>query len=84
MMSMSEQNMINDVRNAKSWLDSEFTTFEQLAERLRAIETAFQARSGEFASVPLERPTSMQSAIDNAADEPGNGVLNEIRRARTA
>jgi hypothetical protein len=72
---MDEQNMIGDVRNAKSWLNSQSTTFREMGERLRAVEAAYRNREGEYSSVPREWPESAQTVINSAASEPGRGIL---------
>jgi hypothetical protein len=78
---MSEQNVIADVRSAKVWVDAQAQTLMELGERLRVVEQAYRARSGEFASIPTTRPESVQLAIDTAADEPGRDLLSDLRPA---
>ena len=80
---MADNNVISEVRAAKSWLDAQCATFAELAERLRVIEQSYQERSGEFAAVPQQRPAAVQSAIDAADREPGRGLLQDIRSSRT-
>jgi hypothetical protein len=79
--SMSEQNMITDVRGAKIWFDAQVPTLDELGMRLRAVEQAYRARTGEFASVPTVRPPAIQALIDRAADEPGRDLLEDLRPA---
>ena len=84
MNTTDEDNVIADVRVAKTWVDSQFSDFNALGEHLRAVEQAYRNRSGEYASLPLERPESVRAAIENAVDEPGSEFLNDVRRGKTA
>lgn len=79
---MTDENVIGDVRTAKTWVDSQCATFEELGARLRAIEVAYRARSGDFSAVPVERPAAVQAAIDAADREPGRGILEDTRAGR--
>ena len=58
---MSEQNVISDVRAAKIWVDAQATSLTELGVHLRSIEQAYRTRTGEFASVPTERPQAVQA-----------------------
>jgi hypothetical protein len=78
---MSEQNVIADVRTAKTWVDAQATTLAELGEHLRLIEEAYRMRTGEYASVPTTRSQAVQTAIDAAVDEPGRDLLNDLRPA---
>ena len=79
---MSEQNnLIGEVRLAKEWVNSQAVTFSELGDRLDEIEQAYRARSGEYASVPVLRPASVQKIIDDAAEEPGRDFLADLRPA---
>ncbi len=78
-----EQNVIADVRAAKTWVDCRFATLEELGAHLRAVEQAYRERSGEFAGIPKERSAEVQAAIDAADREPGRGMLEETRQGRT-
>jgi hypothetical protein len=78
---MSEQNLITDVRTAKIWLDAQASTLDELGMRLQAVEDAYRARTGEFASVPTVRPAAIQALIDSASDEPGRDLLEDLRPA---
>jgi hypothetical protein len=82
MMTMAEPDVIDDVRKAKSWLDAQSTTFDEMILRLRAIEMAYQNRQGEYAAIPKERTASVRAAIDSAENEPGKGFLHDSRSAR--
>jgi hypothetical protein len=81
-MKMSDQNVIGDVRNAKVSVDRQFKTIKELGVHLRAIEQAYQARGGEYGSVPSQKPDWVRKLIEAAADEPGQGFLNDVRPAR--
>jgi len=74
-----EQNVIADVRAAKTWVDCRFATLEELGAHLRAVEQAYRERSGEFAGIPKERSAEVQAADR----EPGRGMLEETRQGRT-
>jgi len=80
---MSEDNVINDVRDAKAWVDGQWSTFDQLGAQLKEIERAFRDWSGEFANVPTARSQEVEQAIGQAADEPGSDLLGETRPRRT-
>jgi hypothetical protein len=78
---MSEQNVIADVRSAKSWIDTQAQTLTELGEHLRLVEQAYRNRTGEYSSIPATRPECVQLAIDAAADEPGRDLLSDLRPA---
>jgi hypothetical protein len=82
MQIMSEQ-MLEDVRAAKKWVDQQAGSMHELAERLRQVEVDFAARVGEFATVAATRSAKVQQAIDTAADKPGDSLLSEARELRT-
>jgi hypothetical protein len=79
---MSEQNVIGDVRSAKAWVDSQASTLAEHGERLGAVERAYRARTGEFASVPVTRPPAVQALRGRAGARPAGrfevGVLRPI------
>mgnify|MGYP001403145441 CR=1 FL=1 len=79
---MADQSVIVDVRSAKVWVDRQATTFQELGERLLAVEQAYRTRTGDYASVPERRPEAVRQAIEAAADEPGAAILRDIRSAR--
>src|SRR5438477_7938436 len=79
---MSESTVISDVRQAKQWLDKACSNMQELGERLAAIELAFVARTGEFASVPRGRSEAVRKSVQSAADEPGRALLDEVRPSR--
>ena len=81
---MTERNMIDDVRAAKSSVDQQSPQWESLAHRLQAIERTFANRTGEFASVPTSQPPAVHAAIAQAQDEPGSALLNDTRQAKPA
>ena len=81
---MSEQNMLADLRTAKVWVDAQFATFADISARLRETETQYNARSGQYASIPKERARSVQSQIDDATKEPGSELLGDTRPGRTS
>ena len=76
---MVKQNMIDDVRTAKIWVDSQSETMKELGQRLREIEQAYESRKDEFASLPDDRPESVRQAIEAAVIEPGRDLLNDSR-----
>lgn len=76
---MIEQNMIDDVRTAKIWVDSRLETMEELGQRLREIERAYLNRTDQFTALPNERPESVRQAIELAVVEPGRELLNDSR-----
>jgi hypothetical protein len=79
---MAEQNMIDDVRTAKAWVDANASTLDELYQQLQVVERAYLDRTGPYASIPKLRPASVQEAIDNAQEEPGHELLNDGRAAR--
>lgn len=79
---MTESNLIDDVRAAKESVDVQSANFQELGARLRAIEQAYRARTGNFSSLPNDRPEWVQKAIETAHDEPGRELLNDARSAR--
>jgi hypothetical protein len=80
---MPEQNFILEVRAAKAWLDEQSPTFRELGLRLAAVEQAYRSRTAEFSRLPKERPESVLKAIDAAQDEPGRGLLDDVRPSRS-
>ena len=81
-MTMRDLTVIADVRHAKEWLDNACSTMQELGEQLAAIERAFVARNGEFASVPRNRSEAVRKAIESADDEPGRALLDDARSSR--
>ena len=79
---MLEQNVVGEVRVAKTWVDAQAASFAEFGAHLRAIEQAFAARTGQYSGVPRSRPQSVQTEIEKAQDEPGQGLLNESRKPR--
>jgi hypothetical protein len=79
---MANAMMLDDVRDAKIWLDQQTNGFDGLAQHLRAIETAYLNRSGDFSAIPRQRPASVDQAIAAAANEPGRDLLNETRSSK--
>lgn len=79
---MDDQTMIDDVRAAKKWVDSQAATMQELGIRLRATEQAYLSRTGEFASLPTEPPESVRREIEVAADEPGAALIKDSRSLR--
>ena len=53
---MAEQTVIDDVRNAKAWLDANAPTFPELYQKLHTVERAYLERTGPYASVPPNVP----------------------------
>ena len=79
---MVDQNVIGDVRDAKTWWDGQCPSFSALGARLAAIETAYRNRTDEFAGVPREQPPEVRAMIAKAEDEPGRALLNDTRSTR--
>jgi hypothetical protein len=80
----NDPTMIDDVRAAKRWVDSQAEDFSQLKARLKATQDAYLARSGSFASVPLTTPPAVRQMINQAPDAPGDALLTEHRQVRAA
>ena len=76
---MADENVIRDVRDAKTWWDGQCPDFSALGTRLAAIEAAYRNRADEFAGVPREQPPEVRAMIARAEDEPGRALLNDIR-----
>ena len=76
---MAEDNVISEVRTAKAWVDGQCATLHELGLRLAAIEQAYRARTAEFSDLPRERPESVSKAVRAADDEPGRGLLSDVR-----
>ena len=81
-MSTPNQNVVDDVRCAKTWVDQKFVSFDQLATQLRSLEEDFRNRTGQFATVPTKRPQWVQDLIDQAPIEPGGDLLGELRSTK--
>ena len=81
---MNESTLITDVRTAKEWVDRQCPQWNDLADRLRAIEKAYATRAGEYSAIPAAWPESVRAAIAQAADDPGQSLLSETRPARPA
>jgi hypothetical protein len=79
---MSETNIIEEVRAAKSWVDSQSATLAELGSRLLALGQAYESRTGEYADVPRRQPDWFRKAIETAQDEPGREFINDARSAR--
>ena len=82
MIPMDEQNVLDDLRSAKKWHAAQFSSIEEMAIRLRQIQADYEARTGEFASVPNQRSETVRAAIESAPSEPGRALLNDTRAAR--
>lgn len=79
---MAKSTMIEDVREAKTWLDHQAAGLDALAQLLRAVEKEYGDRIGQFATVPREPPPEVNQAIATAANEPGKDLLNETRSCK--
>ena len=75
---------LDEIRCAKEWVDQQSPTVEALGQRLAEIEIAFRTRAGEFASVPRDASSRVMSAVQQAADEPGQALLSDVRCAKSA
>jgi hypothetical protein len=84
MRAMAEQNFIPELRAAKAWVDAQSATLRELGLRLAAVEDAYRTRTGEFADLPRQRPEAVRKAIEAADDEPGRGLLDDLRSSRLA
>jgi len=77
-----ENSVIEDVRDAKSWLDGQSATLAEHVKLLERIERAYTERSGDFRNV-AEAPTeAVRALIEAAEEEPGRGLLRETRSGR--
>ena len=81
---MPERTVIEEVREAKRWLDTQNGTLAEHVKYLRQIEREYAERSGDFQGVPLELSPAVRALIEAAADEPGGALLRETRPAKTA
>lgn len=79
---MTEGSFILEVRAGKAWVDSQSATLRELGLRLAAVEEAYRSRTAEYSDLPRQRPESVRKAIETATDEPGRGLLNDVRPSR--
>jgi len=80
---MAEKTVIEDVRDAKTWLDAQSDTLAEHVKRLQQIERAYAERLGKFHSVAQVPSPAVQAMIDAAEDEPGRALLRETRPGKT-
>jgi hypothetical protein len=79
---MADKTVIEDVREAKIWLDGQSSSLAEHVKRLERIERAYAERSGEFAHVATAQTAAVRALIEAAADEPGRGLLGETRPSK--
>ena len=78
-----ENSVIEDVRDAKSWLDGQSSTLAEHVKRLERVERAYAERSGDFRNVAETQTAAVRALIEAAEEEPGCGLLRETRPGRT-
>lgn len=72
--------MIDEVRDIRRQIiESVGGDLDLLAEKLREVEAAYQARTGVFAGVPLEPP---ERSFDVSKQRPINWAVEDIRPGR--
>ena len=75
----SKQNLIDDVRVAKHWVDAQSTDMNDHLFRLQLVERDYHSRVGLYASVPAERPNWAESGIAAAEMEQSKALPDETR-----
>ncbi len=80
---MLEKSVIEDVRDAKNWLDGQSKSLAEHVKRLEHIERAYAERSGDFRGVAKEPTAAVRALIEAAEEEPGRGLLREARPGKT-